>query len=290
MCAMSPRLLRPIASGVHPEAADWRARVIANGGTVSGSTLQAVSRFCASISAAGIRHKFYRLNLLCGTGLSACLVPLYRNTSFAASPLGNSTDTNSGALFVSGDYAETVGLTAGSTKYLNTGLSPDNMQLSDVQAMALAYSHGPVPSGDVDPRPMGAHSATDRFSFLQSIRSSATGVVNATLGRTNGLNSATIPSGAQPSASWVASRTSATLFVIYKNGAADATLTTSVAGIASHANAFFVARNNNAGTPQGDGAAVPYRHYSIGSGLTSLEVTAYENALSAFRVALGRTA
>jgi hypothetical protein len=65
---MNPRLLRP-RSTIHPEAADWANRVRANGGSVSGSTLTAVSRFCASISAAGIRDRFYRLNLFCGTGL-----------------------------------------------------------------------------------------------------------------------------------------------------------------------------------------------------------------------------
>lgn len=69
---MSPRLLRPRAGGgFHPEAQDWRNRVITNGGTVSGSTLTAVSNFCRSIDAAGLRDRFYRLNLFCGTGLSA---------------------------------------------------------------------------------------------------------------------------------------------------------------------------------------------------------------------------
>lgn len=124
---MSPRLLRPIASGVHPEANAWRTAVVANGGSVSASTMKAVSAFCAAIDTAGIRDRFYRLNLFCGTGLSACLVPLYRGQSRTGTQYGNTTDTNTN--FVSGDYVET-GASGGlkglrtSTKRLDTGLAP----------------------------------------------------------------------------------------------------------------------------------------------------------------------
>jgi len=76
MSPMSPRLLRPRQT-LHPDAAAWAARVVSNGGSVTGTTLSAVSKFCASIDSAGIRDRFYRLNLFCGTGLNACTVPLY---------------------------------------------------------------------------------------------------------------------------------------------------------------------------------------------------------------------
>jgi hypothetical protein len=123
---MSPRLLRPIASGVHPEANAWRTAVVANGGSVSGSTMKAVSKFCADIDVAGIRGLFYRLNLFAGTGLSSCLVPLYRGPSRTGTQYGNTTDTNNGP-FVSGDYNETGasgGLTGANGKNLATGLQP----------------------------------------------------------------------------------------------------------------------------------------------------------------------
>lgn len=124
MTPMNNRLLRPRASGVHPEAAAWRTAVTSNGGSVSGTTLSAVDKFCKAIDTAGIRDRFYRLNLFCGTGLSAALVPLYRGPSRTGTQHGNTTDTNNN--FVSGDYAET-GATGGlkgdgSTKYLATGL------------------------------------------------------------------------------------------------------------------------------------------------------------------------
>ena len=77
--AMNPRLLRPTASRrLNPEAQDWINRVYANGGTVSQSTASAVSTMCDAIDAAGIRDRFYRLNLFCGDNLNAALVPLYR--------------------------------------------------------------------------------------------------------------------------------------------------------------------------------------------------------------------
>ena len=289
--SMSPRLLRPRQT-LHPEAASWASRVVANGGTVSGTTLSAVDKFCKAIASAGIRDRFYRLNLFCGTGLNAALVPLYRGPSLGGTQYGGTTDTNVGSLFVSGNYSETTGLstTAGGGQYLNTGLSPNDMALADVQAMHLAASHGPVPGSDLDPRPIGAHGPSDRFSLVLSIRASTAGQLGVAMGRTNQLNSASIPSGAQPSASWIGSRTSATSLVIYKNGSADATLATSVTGIASHAFPFFVGRINNAGSPLGDSAALPHRHYSIGGALTGAQAASYESALSAFRTALGRTA
>lgn len=287
---MSPRLLRPIAVGLHPEAQKWRSAAIANGGTVSDTTFKAVSDFCRAIDVAGIRSKIYRLNLFAGTGLAAALTPLYLNNSRSGVALGNATDTNAGNLFVSGDYSEATGLTAGSTKYLDTGLRPDDMPLSAVQAMHLSFAHGPVPSAVLDPRPIGARNLADRFETILTVRSASAGSVSVTMGRTNSLSSGSLATGAQVSASWVMSRTSATSLVIYKNAASDATLSTSVTGIASHANPFYVCRINNNGTPLGDGHAVPYRHYSIGAGLTGAEVTSYENALAAFRTALGRTA
>jgi hypothetical protein len=118
---MNGRLLRPRASG-HPEALAWKTAVIANGGTVSESTMTAVTTFCRSIDAAGLRSLLWRVNPMAGNDLSAALVPLYRATSFSGSVQGNTTDTNFN--FVSGDYSATSGLIGnGSTKVLNTGLA-----------------------------------------------------------------------------------------------------------------------------------------------------------------------
>ena len=99
---MRPRML-------HPEAAAWRAAVIANGGSVSRSTVNAVSKFCNAIVAAGIRSKFLRLNLVCGNNLAAARTPLYRGASSTGTQYGSSADTNIGP-FTSADYSEATGL------------------------------------------------------------------------------------------------------------------------------------------------------------------------------------
>jgi len=279
-----------VPTATNADAQAWINNVYANGGTVSTATANAVNTFCNDIESAGIRDRFYRLNLFAGTGLSAALVPLYRGTSLGGTQFGGTTDTNTN--FVSGDYSETAGLTttAGGGKYLNTGLSPNSMALADVQAMHLAVAHGPTASADLDPRPLGANSAADRFQIVLTTRTASVGLLGVSLGRTNSLNSSNLPTGVQPSASWVVSRTSATALVIYKNGSADTTLATSVTGILSHANAFTVGRANNAGTIIGDSAILGHRHYSIGAAMTAAQVAAYESALAAFRSAIGRTA
>lgn len=118
---MSPRLLRPIASGVHPEAAAWRTRVVANGGSVSASTMNAVSKFCRDIDVAGLRSLLTRVNLMAGDNLTAALVPLYRAASPSGAVQGNAIDNNDN--FVPADYTSTSGLVGnGSNKRLLTGL------------------------------------------------------------------------------------------------------------------------------------------------------------------------
>lgn len=125
-----PLLGRPVAAPsihryYHPEAVDWEDRVVANGGSVSHWTMAAVSQFCRDIDAAGLRERFFRLNLVCGSGLASAVVPLYRGPSLSESSFGYATDTNFN--FVSADYQEygpNGGIYGGvSSKWLQTGLA-----------------------------------------------------------------------------------------------------------------------------------------------------------------------
>jgi hypothetical protein len=109
---------------LHPDTVSWIARVAANGGSVSRSTVLAVNSFCNDIDLYGLRRRFYRLNLLCGSSLQSALVPLFVSESANATNRGFATDTN--VSFVSADYAET-GASAGLNarvqgKYLDTGV------------------------------------------------------------------------------------------------------------------------------------------------------------------------
>ena len=115
--AMSNKTMR--TRTFHPEATAWRKAVIANSGTVSATTMRAVSNFCTAISAAGIRSKFLRLNLVCGNNLAAARVPLYRGASATGTQYGSSADTSVGPL-TGTDYSEATGLQGdGSSKALD---------------------------------------------------------------------------------------------------------------------------------------------------------------------------
>lgn len=289
---MNPRLLRPRQT-IHPEAADWANRVRANGGSVSGSTLNAVSRFCRSIAAAGIRDRFYRLNLFCGTGLSACLVPLYRGPSLGGTQFGNTTDTNSN--FVSGDYAENAGLSrlVAEAKRIDTGLATSTLPSTVIASGHLAVWHGPLTATyDSDPMLLGAHNGvTDRVSLQLSFRSATNGNDIARWGR---VTTATESSGTigltKPSAFLLGQRTSATNLELWRDGAIVGTNSTSTTGIAGITHGIMVFGFNNTGTPAGELNALLLRGYSIGDDMTSTQVLAFRAAWSAFNTALGRTA
>lgn len=139
---MSPRLLRPRASGVHPEAAAWRSAAVANGGSVSTTTMRAVDAFCRSIDAAGLRSKMVRVNLMCGSNLNAVLVPLYRATSRTGTQLGNATDTSDN--FTNDHYAENSGLVGNaSNRRLFTGLARSSVSSSaSLHAGVFAHTRG----------------------------------------------------------------------------------------------------------------------------------------------------
>ena len=291
--AMSPRLLRPIASGVHPEAADWRARVIANGGTVSGSTLQAVSRFCASISAAGIRDRFARLSLFCGDNLNAALVPLYRSFTFGGTVLGNTVDQSLGSpsfVGVGTDYAETGaggGLTGnGTSKYLNTGLS-----VSDIGTFTsghLSVYHGQSSGTNVNRYYIAANDATLSNRFFLGTDAFNTAQVTAIYGATLIANESLAAQGHGAAGHRILSRASATLLTHYHNGSVVATNTTDVTGGGSLSTAAFpvFALNSNGTISRFHNSWIAA--YSIGLGLDGTQAAAYRTAMQAFQAALGR--
>ncbi len=283
MCPMNPRLLRPLASNFHPEAQVWRNAVIANGGSVSPSTLKAVSDFCRSIDRAGIRSKFRRLNLMCGTSdasLVAVRVPLYRGESRTGTQYGNTLDTN--VNFVQGDYAENSGLTGdGSSKYLNTGFNVD--QLPGAADCHLAsYIRGT--QNIVSTRTLVGvlfNGITDRFRLFLNASLAATYGANGDLGKTS---SASVGSRLNANGGLLlVSRTSTTSNTLYDDAVSIATNTTLTAETTGAAPFFVFARNGPIEYYNGIMAG-----YSIGAGLSGAEVTSYYNALNTFQTALGR--
>lgn len=284
---MSPRLLRPVASGVHPEAAVWRNAVIANGGSVSGGTLKAVSDFCRRIDAAGIRDRLYRLNLFAGTGLNAALVPLYRGPSRTGTQYGNTTDTNVGP-FVSGDYVETgagAGITGnGSSKYLDTGylantLAANNSHLgvgllaTDTMTTADRTLIGAW-NGGANVLEIRARDRTGAVPLAAAFTRYAT--VGDRFG--DSVASSSLATGNIITA-WP---------TMYRNGVASGTDATSSQDFPAATKVYvFNLNNNNAGVTNYTNARLGW--YSIGATMTAAQALSYNNALAAFNTALART-
>jgi len=277
--AMNQKLLRPKASGVHPEAAAWRTAVIANGGSVSSTTLAAVNVFCKAIDANGLRSRFYRLNLFCGGNLSSALVPLYRGPSRSGTQYGNATETNLN--FVGGDYVETGasgGLNSGASnasKYLRTGIAPSNMSAVCTDAHASVYSRAVINSTS---QGIGAQG----YSFFPGYQG------DKVYFRTNGSSSGFEGTLTTTSGHILAVRTGATAADLYRNGSSRGA-TPANNGTTSSETAKLVVF----GQADGSENAVVYlpatlQMYSLGVGMTASQAGSFYSSILAFQTALTR--
>ena len=279
---MSPRLLRPRASGAtHPEARDWAARVTTNGGSVSSTTLAAVSAFCAAIDAAGIRGRFARLSLLCGNSdasLNAVRTPLYRSTSFGGTGLGGTIDTNIN--FVQGDYTETgaSGGLKGSTstaKVLGTGLDNATAAFAGNGNVHISVYVTEADSGGT-------------FNYWAGI---GVGFIGATYSSGSGAfykysSMDLFSSVSSFTGHFIGTSTSGTAHVCYSAGASIATSSTLTNQAWTGELAVF---NNSASSPN---AALcsdsRLSAYSFGPSLSASQAASYYAAIQAFQTALGR--
>lgn len=276
---LSPLVAAPT---IHHEALDWATRAAANGGTISTTTIRAVSEFCRSVDSAGIRGRFLRLNLFCGGNLSGALVPLYRAASFGASVIGNATDTNNN--FVSGDYAET-GSTGGligngTSKSLLTGVVASTSLTMGDSHLGAMIANGPT-SGTF-PMAVGCWSSTSEFTLV-SYQANSSQVGYYTDNSTAGVVAAV----ANPTGLFIGSSISTSDRRCFLNGSQSGSTVTTLRTTALPAFGVSVLGQNRAGTIANYSSA-RISTYSIGLGMTAAQVAAYNTALAAFRVALGR--
>ena len=278
-------------ASAHPEALSWQTRVTANGGSVSASTLTAVDTFCKAIDAAGIRSKFLRLNLFAGTGLSACLVPLYRGASLSGTQYGNTTDSNIN--FVSGDYTETGasgGLSSGSsnsTKYLQSGFNAFNAGLSHNDSHISWYSRAQMTANATVCGGYGnPGSANISWQVL------AYGGIGLMYYRSGGDSNSGIEgaswSGANRSGHLIAQRNSSG-GVLYRNGTnlnVTSTTTNANTWTGSFGQQYVFARQINGGVDQY--LAANLQAYSMGLALTSAQASAFSSEMVAFQTSLSR--
>jgi hypothetical protein len=249
--------------------------------------MQAVDRFCRSIDGAGIRNRFYRLNLFCGNSdstLAAVRTPLYRGQSPTGTQYGGTTDTNNN--FVAGDYAET-GASGGligntTTKYLNTGLAPN-----DLPAVATGHLSFWTRGGSVAAvrRPIGCEATATANRFFIDRRPVANGGDLSHWG--SSAAGSDPPSDDASSGLFSSSRTSSTDLRLFKNGSQVGPTQTSASTMTVHGNPWFVFANNGNGSP----SSYYERRlaaYSIGDSMTAEQMLSYYNALNTFMAALRR--
>jgi hypothetical protein len=145
-----------------PDAADYFARIVSAGSSISAANKTAVDAFVKGCKTDGIWSAIKACCLLAGPDdLTGALVPLV-----GAAP------TNVGGNFVSADYNRTTGLKGdGSTKYLNSNRN-NNTDDRDNQHMSLwvTEAHGSVTRGY-----MGVGAATSGSSAIITQTSGALG-------------------------------------------------------------------------------------------------------------------
>jgi hypothetical protein len=269
--------------GLHPDARDWRDRVAANGGSVSASTLNAVSVFCASAVSGGWRDRFLRLNLFCGasdSSLFAVRTPLYRGQSLGGTQYGNATDTNNS--FVAGDYTETgsSGGLAGntSTKYLQTGLAVNTLTVGDRHLSAYEV----VRSGGTYQNFLGTESvSTGANQFLLGYEGSGSVVRFGFTAFSSSLGSATTSTGGH----WLGTNISSGGGTLYKNAAIEGQTTGNTASPGSEE--FYIFALNRLGSRVSYYAG-RLGGYSIGLAMTPTQVSSFYTAMQAFQTSLSR--
>ena len=266
------------------DAQDWVNRVYANGGTVSATTAAAVNTFCNAIDAAGIRDRFYRLNLFCGNSdasLAAVRTPLYRGPSLTGTQFGGTTDTN--VNFVAGDYAETGGGGGlkgnGSTKYLNTGFPGNTLATGDRH---LSVYENLRDTSNFRTLIGAQDDGGGTYYFSVSNFSPGTRVFASFQAQ------AVSADGQETGGHWIATDPANNSLVLYKNASNVASSSSTLRALPGSQPLFVFATNNSIFGSPGGFIASRLNAYSIGLGLSQTQATAYYNAMQTFQTALGR--
>jgi len=262
----------------NPDARNWLTRVYENGGTVSLATATAVQNFCNTIDSAGLRSKFFRLNLFCGDNLNAATVPLYRGQSVNGIQHGFLIEGNTN--FVSADYNESGSFAGikgnGSNKRLDTGLGTDFTNNSSLSFGAFISE----PTSTAFSTYLGVAQNTNADTTVLYYRD----------GFTRGLDGVTFypaePTNSTLFGYHAYSRTASNNYFHSWNGIAGAASTAASAARGSDTFMIHALNNNGIAASHGDGRISMYH---IGLGLTSSEATTLYNAIDTFNTVMGRT-
>jgi len=273
----------------NPDAQDWIRRVYLNGGEVSAATADAVNTFCNTIDGFGnLRPLFFRLNLLCGTGINAMTVPLYRGPTRTGQQYGLSADSNLGSPGFDSPtfYNETGtlgGLQGASGKYLSTGFPTNTLSAGNRHLAAYVRSN-----------PLAAYT-----EFLGSETSGGVGTNQFLLGYQVDNNRVSFRCGSTSSAGavsavqtaggfWIGSSPTTTTADLFKNGAVEVSGASTSVGTPDSSPVFVMAMNRSSTPAATDYFLGRMCAYSIGLSMNSTQAANYNTAMQAFQVALQR--
>jgi hypothetical protein len=269
------------------DALDWMTRVYSNGGSVSPATATAVNTFCNAIDAAGIRDRFFRLNVFAGNSdgaLAAVRTPLYLGPAAGDVQYGALIDDN--VNFVQSDYSPTTGLTGSTTsgKYLKTGLPASTFTGNNLHMGVGLYTSAPNTS--IGSTLLGFENFGGGYVMVDR---QPNGLRYFKFG--NGATGAGPSSGSLATGNWVASYPLA-----YRDGFNTGLSATSFANLTSSSD--FAVFGLNTGTSYGNTTSSRLTWYSIGTafpteltgqGTFQEKVAAFNNAIANLQTALGRT-
>ena len=264
MSPMSPRLLRPRATGFVSPDADARAYLAAvraaDNSNLEPAVSKAISDFVIGLKADGIWSAIK----------ASCILAGARTLAGALVPLVGSAPTNNGP-FVSGDYNRKTGLVGnGTSKYLDTNRAGNADPQNDYHN--AVYSQGGVTIN-------GIYLGSGQFGIAGSTQlasASSAGAVVRTRSRAGTIDNL---SAADTGGLIGVSRSGDPGFAFRVSGTAG-TNTTRVSGTPTEANFFVFATNGPAITP----VASRLAFYSIGE---SLDLALLDSRVSALITAIG---
>jgi hypothetical protein len=302
IAAYDNKLNGPVLSGNnHPDVQIWINTVSFNGGSASSGTISALNTFCNSIDSAGLRNKFIRLNLFCGSNLNACLVPLYTgpSSSYGLQIHGYGSDMNILKVAGSDDfsYSESLGL-LGNTQSLTSSISRRYLDTGVVLGLIPSLSnniHYSIYSNNVTTGgyPMGVYqSASNGFEFgLTSTDFFLGAFANSTLTYANSSSPKSLPSNNK-----LYTSTYSNNILNFYGGRANRLGYRDITSFPitlpnSNTVAIFAEGRNTVDPPRY--AIFNYidrlQAYSIGESISSTQIESYYDAIYAFQNTLGRS-
>jgi len=253
--------------GFDPDAQDYFDRIVVEGGTIGDPEKGYVNTFVLAAKANNYWTELNRINIFVGN-YAAIVVPL---------KIGAGASVDTFVNFVSGDYSQSTGLTAGTgDEHLDTGLLADDLTLNSThQAFYNRGSTGYT----------GRHGATDATNIMASYPPYSDGRFYDDQYDSGGgrVDAAT---GGTPFGFLVAVRRASNDHEIYRNGSSLATSSGTSSGILPNLALFVFAVNSF-------GSAVNWRQdnlgaYSYGTALSDAQVASYNTDLESLMVSLGR--